>query len=52
VTEEDLPTTGVKWCERCGSVSYWEGGHIWLFDSTTRYFGKPPKRPRHERRGN
>lgn len=45
VTEE-APDGTVKYCTTCGSVSYWEDGQLWLFDATTRYFGKPPKRRR------
>jgi hypothetical protein len=50
IVTEDEPTasSAVKWCTSCGSVSYWENGELWLFDATTRYFGKPPKRRRHE----
>jgi hypothetical protein len=50
VTEEEPPVS-IKWCGRCGAVSYWEDGSIWLYDATTRFFGKPPKRrPEDERR--
>lgn len=49
ITEEEPPVGGTKWCTHCGSVSYWEDGQLWLFDATTKFFGKPPKRSRHER---
>lgn len=48
VTEEAPEPDSTKWCTHCGSVSYWENGELWLFDSTTRFFGKPPKRKHRE----
>jgi len=50
ITEEDPPVGSTKWCSGCGSVSYWEDGKLWLFDSTTHFYGKPPKRKRHGKR--
>ena len=50
ITEEEPPVGGTKWCSGCGAVSYWENGKLWLFDATTKFFGRPPKRNRHDRR--
>jgi hypothetical protein len=47
ITEEDPVEGETKFCSHCGSVSYWEEGKIWLYDATTRFFGKPPKRRHH-----
>lgn len=47
VTEEDPTSETVKYCGSCGAVSYWSEGKLWLYDATTRYFGKPPKRRHH-----
>lgn len=50
ITEEKPEPGTVKWCSNCGAVSYWENGELWLYDATTRYFGKPPKRKHREQR--
>ena len=51
ITEETPEVGGnTKWCTNCGAVSYWENNELWLFDSTTRFFGKPPKRKHREQK--